>query len=365
MKQLLALFFLMPLFTSSQNIIGPEQPTEGPGGADYKHQKVIFQDFAPKADGYWLFEPDDPKPDSAHIVVFNHGYGAYNPMIYGKWIKHIVRKGNIVIYPRYQKNLLTPRPNAFAKNAAKAINDALIELRKEGHIKPIVEPLAIVGHSYGGTISADLGVNFERYNIPQPKAIMLVSPGTSVLKGGRLKTYEGMPADTKLLITLSQHDHVVGNEFGELVFHTAIHTKERNLIRQYTDKTGSPKISAGHNESYSLDKDFDNGIRNVTAKRALSVSKLSALDYNGYWKLFDALLDYTKTGKNKKYVFGNTPEQKSLGNWSDGSPIRSLEIEVPEEGIAGQNPHITSSKQKKTSAALKPKKNHPHKTDAN
>ncbi|MEZ4892408.1 MAG: hypothetical protein R2778_05270 [Saprospiraceae bacterium] len=59
--------------------------------------------MATTADGYWLFEPADPKPDSAEVVVFLHGYGAYNPMAYGKWIKHLVAKGNIVIYPRYQK----------------------------------------------------------------------------------------------------------------------------------------------------------------------------------------------------------------------------------------------------------------------
>lgn len=351
MNYLTILYIFLPFLLLGQNIVAPLQTTEGPGGADYQHEKVIFQDFAKKADGYWLFEPTKPQPDSAHVIVFNHGYGAYNPMIYGKWIKHLVQKGNIVIYPRYQKNLMVPRPNAFAKNAAKAINDALEELQKDGHVKPIVSPLAMVGHSYGGTITADLAVNFEKYNIPQPEAVMLVSPGTSVLKGGRLETYEDMPADTKLLITLSQHDHVVGDEFGELVFYTAVHTKDRNLIRQYTDNHGKPRVSAGHNESYSIDEDFDNGVRNVTAKRAIGVNKVNVLDYNGYWKWFDALLDYTRRGENKVYAFGNTPEQLSLGEWSDGTPIGRLIIEVPEEDL--NTPSMTSPNTKEINVTSK------------
>ena len=97
---------------------------------EYHHQSVDFQDFAQKADGYWLFEPAAPKPDSAHVIVFVHGYGGYNPMIYGKWIQHLVRQGNIVIYPRYQKNLHSPRPRKFSTNVSQAIRDALIELEK-------------------------------------------------------------------------------------------------------------------------------------------------------------------------------------------------------------------------------------------
>ena len=60
---------------------GPFQPIAGPGGQAASHSEVIFQDFAAEPDGYWLFEPTGPKPDSAHVIVFIHGYGAIDPMI--------------------------------------------------------------------------------------------------------------------------------------------------------------------------------------------------------------------------------------------------------------------------------------------
>ena len=31
-----------------------------------------------------------------------------NPLYYGAWLDHLVKRGNIVVYPRYQATLLTP-----------------------------------------------------------------------------------------------------------------------------------------------------------------------------------------------------------------------------------------------------------------
>ncbi len=308
----------------------PPQPQTGPGAATYSHQSASFQDFAKKQDGYWLFEPAEPKPDSGHVVVFLHGYGAYNPMIYGKWLRHLVQNGNIVIYPRYQRSLLSPGPEKFAKNAATAIRDALAELEGNGRVKPVTSHLAMVGHSYGGVIAAGLAIQYEQYEIPQPKVLMLCSPGTGRFKGGRLESYAEMPADISMLITVSEDDWVVGDEFALKVFEEATQTPQRNLLRQFADAHGEPPLKAHHNQPYSLDTAFDTGVRNYTAKKALRVSTLDAVDYYGYWKLFDAMLACNRQGTFCNYAFGNTPEQTFLGAWSDGVPIRPLEATLPE-----------------------------------
>ena len=125
-------------------------------------------------------------------------------MIYGDWIEHLVRKGNLVIFPRYQRNLFFPRPGRFGDHTARAIRDALVELEDPKYVHPIADYLVIAGHSYGGVVSADLGVNYQEYGIPQPRGILLCAPGSGPLKGGRLKTYEDMPANTKLVIMASE-----------------------------------------------------------------------------------------------------------------------------------------------------------------
>ena len=234
-----------------------------------------------------------------------------------------------MIYPRYQENMLSPNPDKFSENVANAVRDALVELRKEGHVRPIVSELAFVGHSYGGVVSAGLAINFEKHEIPQPKVVMLCSPGTGHFKGGRLESYAAMPQGIQLLIVVNDNDWVVGDEFALKVFNEAVNVKQRNLLRQYADDYGTPALEAHHNQTYSLDTLFDCGIRNYTAKRALRISTEDAVDYNGYWKLLDAMLDCRWRGENCNYAFGGTPEQTSLGYWSDGTPIHPLEATLP------------------------------------
>jgi hypothetical protein len=180
----------------------------------------------------------------------------------------------------------------------------------------------------------------NRYTIPKPKAVFLVSPGTGPFSGGLLKTYEDISEDTNLLVMVSDKDRTVGDKIGNLIYSTAVNVRNRNLIRQYSDYYGSESLTSGHDESYSVDQEFDSGIKNFSTKRALKIGRLNAIDFFGYWKLFDALNAFTREGKYREYAFGNTPEQRFLGYWSDGKKVQELEVIVPELDIdnrAGSN----------------------------
>ena len=322
-------FLLLSSLIQGQDAYTPTPPETGPGSPTYFHEEVVQYDFAKKPHGYWLFEPAAPRPDSAHVIIFTHGYGGYNPMIYGQWIEHLVRQGNIVIFPRYQRNMYFPSPRKFSKNVSRAIRDALEKIESGDFVQPITSHLALVGHSYGGVISADLAVNFEKHNIPKPVAAMLCSPGTGPLRGGILKTYKEMPADLKLVVIVSRYDRTVGDKFGKKVFETATEVVDRNFIRQYPDGSINPPQNAGHNESYALDKTYDNGKRNFTSRRALRIGRTNNMDYYGYWKIFDAILACSRTDNYCNYAFGNTPEQRFMGLKNDGKPVKELEITLP------------------------------------
>ena len=84
---------------------------------------------------FWLFEPADPTPRSAPVVVMIHGFGAMSPNIYGAWIEHLVRRGNSVVYPRYQANLKTS-VDTFTANTVHAVRNGLNTLRLPGHVLP-------------------------------------------------------------------------------------------------------------------------------------------------------------------------------------------------------------------------------------
>ena len=74
------------------------------------------------------------------MVVFNHGWFAVNPGVYGAWIEHLVRSGRIVISPRYQRDWSTP-PADFLPNALAAVRDALDVLATVAGARP-ARPLA-------------------------------------------------------------------------------------------------------------------------------------------------------------------------------------------------------------------------------
>ncbi len=154
----------------------PSQPLTGPGGANYSHNGVNMYDFTSifTADGYWLFEPTNPTPDSADVIIFNHAYGVFNPGLYGAWIEHLVKKGNIIIFPKFQSSDAS-LPSTYTPNAVTGILDAIAELNTNAsYVRPRWNHLAMIGHSYGGVVSANLAVEYSAYGTPKPNCIMRI-----------------------------------------------------------------------------------------------------------------------------------------------------------------------------------------------
>ncbi|MEM6380112.1 MAG: hypothetical protein AAF705_18100 [Bacteroidota bacterium] len=306
-------------------ILPPGQAAFGLGGADYSYYEVRTVDRSKRADGYWLFLPTKTMEKPANLVIFNHGYGAYNPMIYGAWIKHLVRKGNVVIYPRYQRNLVWPWPAFFAKNAAKGIRDALKFLETEPGMPELkMDQVLMVGHSYGGVVSANLTINSNKYGIPEVGALFLCSPGTGPFTGGRLEEYSGMPADVKMVMVINADDHIVSPEFQAMLFETANQVKEKHFFIQRPDFYGSYRITATHSECYAIDLDFDSGHRTPSAYRALGMGQPDVIDFNVYWRIADGLIEDLNQPEAGSNLFKNQIDQLELGKWSDGTPIVPL-----------------------------------------
>jgi len=87
------------------------QPDSGPGGHAYPHGGVQVTAGGSGYDAWFVFEPTNPKPASAPLVILTHGYGEYSGYeMHRALIEHTVRKGNVVIYPRWQTDLLIPCP---------------------------------------------------------------------------------------------------------------------------------------------------------------------------------------------------------------------------------------------------------------
>jgi len=309
---------------------GPAPPEEGPGAPVYAHDSVRVSDFAEGMDGYWLFEPLSPQPGSAPVVVFHHGYGAINPMIYGAWIRHLVQQGYLVIYPRYQKNLLVPNTKTFVQHASAGIKSALGRLQEEaGRVAPDTSAFFLAGHSYGGVVAANMAARYRELRLPRPRAAFLCTPGSGPFRGGLLEEYSDMDSTLRLGVVIAIHDHVVGEELGRKIYNTAVNTPRRFLIRQHPDDHGEPAIGAGHNECYALDDSFDAGLHNLSFMRAQQVAQENAVDYYLYWKMLDALIKCSLEGRYCPLAEGCGAAASYMGNWSDGYPVQPLEIHRP------------------------------------
>jgi len=307
----------------------PDQPLEGYGGRSYKFGGVVKRNFDDNTNlGFWLYYPADTALKEAPVVVFNHGYGLWNPACYGGWIKHLVRRGNIVIFPRYQATLMTS-PSTYTSNVAAAINRAFKEIASQPTWpQPIKSKLVYVGHSFGGVISANLALSPGTYSVPAPKAIILACPGTGNTSQGAASSYKMMSSKLKMLLITEADDNSNGTTFPDLLYNTTtyIPAANKNHITHVADKHGYPAITADHGEAAATDMTFDSGQRNTFINLSFSGTRIDATDYFCYWKLTDALMDCIFNKQGCETALGNTEAQKNMGKWSDGTQVKQLQV---------------------------------------
>lgn len=285
----------------------PGQPPDGPGGSNYSHAEVTVHQYGTGGWSYWLFEPAGPTPETAPVIVFNHGYAATEPQWYQAWVTHLVRRGNIVIYPRYQLGLVWGLSFATT-HAIWAVRSALRILNTTGHVHPDLEKFAIVGHSLGGGITAEMAAKAASSGLPVPRAVMPVQP--FIRPNTMLVDYHAIPAETLLLVVCGQDDKIAGNASGKLIFYTSdqIPLDRKDFVIQRTDAYGRPVLLATHGAPVCVPNS----------------SWTDAMDYYSTWKLFDGLTDYAFYGTHREYCLGNTSQQRFMGLWSDGTPVREL-----------------------------------------
>lgn len=356
-----ALFLSLALFSltilSSQSPTPPVQPAAGPGGKQYVHSSVIKNRYGKGGQEYWIFEPDTPKPTAAApLIVLLHGWGGMNPLYYGAWIDHLVKRGNIVIYPRYQASLLTPIQE-FTPNTLHAIKDAIERLKTEpGHVKADLNKFATVGHSVGGLLAASVAALARESGLPQVRAVMSVEPGiTESPINVPLADLAKVPAETLLLAVAGDRDALVRDMDAKRVYYesTRVPASNKDFVTLVSDEHGTPGLQASHRAPTAHSKDYDSGegigggpaessdragglpTRPVDGPQTtpqtrdrvrLETMMVNALDFYGTWKLFDGLCDAAFHGKNREFALGNTPQQRFMGIWSDGVPVKELKV---------------------------------------
>lgn len=307
----------------------PPRPAVGPGSNLYSHLSLTAKGpFWAAGFGrddnylYYIYEPAWPTPASAPVVLFLHGWLAYEPLAYAGWIQHMVRKGHVVVWAQYDAGLSLPV--RFPEKAMITWKDALQRLvTQPGHVRPSVSNGAlltgIVGHSVGGYMSAILAALAANpaNGIPKPQAVVAVEPGGfNVIKREDLS---GIDPATKMVAVVGDRDIAVGSEAALEIWSGTpqVPDANRDFLVVRSDDHGDPDLVADHNFPLT------GGMR----------AKIDTLDLYVTYKLTVGALNCAFKGADCQYALGNgSLEQVGMGKWSDGVAATPM-LWLPDPGV--------------------------------
>lgn len=308
------------------------------------HQAVRVMTLGDGAQRVYVFMPAQPalKQGKAPVVLFHHGWQGMNPLNFGGLIDHLARSGQVVIYPVYQESERTS-PQVVTANAAAADRRALAALGKRYRLTADPRRVLYFGYSMGAAISLNLALDPKKHHLPAPRALVLAAPGDAqhVARGeeGRsiIGPVEKLPRTLPVAIVTGAADTTIGLPTGRLLARRLckIRADRRVLMVLPSGEHDGQKVNAGHGSPGAPDHRYDfaldrRDIPDLIAGRAgfEASASLNQLDFYGYWKVLNAMIDSLPAGKLPASVFGNgTPQQTYLGVWLDGTPYPPARIE--------------------------------------
>jgi dienelactone hydrolase len=293
----------------------------------------------------YVFVPAQPAlHGKVPLVLLHHGWQGMNPLNFGALIDHLARSGQVVIYPVYQLSADTS-PQLVTRNAAEADRRGIEALQQQRGLRPDPQRVLYVGYSMGAAISLNLALDPASHGLPAPRALVLEAPGDAyhVAHGDDARSIIGevekLPADLPVAILTGSADTSIGLPTARKLAARLcqIRADRRVLMVLPSDQHAGKNVHAAHGSPGAPDTRYDFALKRndiptrIPGRDGFEASgSLNQLDFYGYWKVIDAMVDSLPDGGLPDAVFGNgTPAQRYLGMWPDGTPYTPATVENP------------------------------------
>lgn len=296
----------------------PPSPLEsGPGSPATPYPEAVWTHYGADPGGFWVIEPSmtadavtlpegtGPMP----LVVFIAGCCDEQTQLAGvsffeSWVSHVSRQGMVVISPVYSPPKADYDPLGTVPEIQQLVRDALAELTGPGHPAIDTGRSGVIAASFGGIPGIVYASQAESIGLPVPRGLFVHAPCEDYC-GIRVPPETTMPAGLKVVELSFERDEYMPLETQKRVFETflSLPQEDRDFVRMYRDDHGDPPVEAGHAEGGN---EPDTG------------------EYYGVWKLSTALMTCAIDDVWCEYALGDTPEQRSMGTWSDGVPVEEL-----------------------------------------
>lgn len=254
-------------------------------------------------DKVYLLLPKNLNLNSSPVVLFFHGLNIAQgeEVIQSGGLMHLVKNGNILIVPIYEKSLFSLfSSEKLLKKAEELANLGMLKI-KEIVPENDFSKFAILGFSLGGAVAT----NFPFEKFPKASALILIAPAEtfplfpSRIFGVPFANPKRIPQDIFLVGILAEKDRIVNFKLVKKFFFES-KTPQKYLFQVFSDNYGTPPLLSNHKNIF-LANDF--------------------LNIYGVFNLIDKTLECAFENKNcevfkEKTIF--------LGKWSDGREIRRI-----------------------------------------
>jgi len=169
------------------------------GSKSYPKTATVVGPIGLNEDAVWVYRPAGKPKD---VVVFFHGQGGPDeatPKNHLPWIRHLVKRGSIVIYPRFEV--------FYTQDPIPHIVSSVRVATKRVDVDGL--PVLAIGYSRGGALAVEYGAVAKKNKVPVPGEIMSIFPA-SVGNEGHIVDLKPLDHSTQLVIQMGQADRVVG-----------------------------------------------------------------------------------------------------------------------------------------------------------